>query len=83
MDLLTLGKTALLIPTPGQTEQEYLACRLTKKGWFTTVSQQKFSFPEALRQQHYPESGEKPATLLNKEDQLLAQSIRNLAANLS
>ena len=83
MDLLTLGKTALLIPTPGQTEQEYLACRLTKKGWFTTVSQQKFSFPEALRQQHYPESGEKPATLLNKKDQLLAQSIRNLAANLS
>ena len=26
--------SALLIPTPGQTEQEYLADYLSEKGWF-------------------------------------------------
>lgn len=43
MDLLALGKTATLIPTPGQTEQEYLAEYLTGKGWFSTVSQDKLN----------------------------------------
>ena len=32
MDLHKLGKNAILIPTPGQTEQEYLANYLAKKG---------------------------------------------------
>lgn len=32
MDLKKLGKKAILIPTPGQTEQEYIAERLFKKG---------------------------------------------------
>lgn len=39
MELITLGMSALLIPTPGQTEQEYLAEYLSGKGWFCTVSQ--------------------------------------------
>ncbi|NCA79262.1 MAG: glycosyl transferase, partial [Sphingobacteriia bacterium] len=33
MDLMTLGKKAVLIPTPGQTEQEYLAENLKEKGF--------------------------------------------------
>jgi uncharacterized protein (TIGR00661 family) len=33
MDLHFLGKKAILIPTPGQTEQEYLARYLGRKGW--------------------------------------------------
>lgn len=33
MDLLTLNKRALLIPTPGQTEQEYLSKHLIKEGF--------------------------------------------------
>jgi len=41
MELISLGRTALLIPTPGQTEQEYLARRLSQLGWFTTISQKK------------------------------------------
>ena len=41
MELISLGCTALLIPTPGQTEQEYLALSLAEKGWFKTVSQKK------------------------------------------
>jgi predicted glycosyltransferase len=39
MDLAMLGKKALLIPTPGQTEQVYLARRMKKKGWVHTVEQ--------------------------------------------
>ena len=33
MDLVALGRTAFLVPTPGQTEQEYLARHLSKTGW--------------------------------------------------
>jgi hypothetical protein len=33
----------LLIPTPGQTEQEYLARYLSEKGWFTAVSQKEIN----------------------------------------
>lgn len=39
MDLICLGKSALLIPTPGQTEQEYLAGLMAQKGWFITAGQ--------------------------------------------
>lgn len=39
MELISLNCSALLIPTPGQTEQEYLADHLSKKGWFSSVSQ--------------------------------------------
>ncbi len=41
MDLIRMGKKAILIPTPGQTEQLYLAEYLQKKGWFAVVSQNK------------------------------------------
>lgn len=39
MDLLALHKPALLVPTPGQTEQEYLAQRLSKMKWFETATE--------------------------------------------
>jgi hypothetical protein len=41
MELISLNCSALLIPTPGQTEQEYLAEYLSLKGWFSTVSQSR------------------------------------------
>ena len=43
MDLHALGAKALLVPTPGQTEQEYLADRLKEKGICHSVSQAVFS----------------------------------------
>jgi predicted glycosyltransferase len=43
MDLISLNCSALLIPTPGQTEQEYLAVYLSEKGWFSTLSQNEIS----------------------------------------
>jgi UDP:flavonoid glycosyltransferase YjiC (YdhE family) len=39
MDLYALNKLAILIPTPGQTEQEYLAERLSSKEEFSTLRQ--------------------------------------------
>lgn len=39
MDLALLQKKAVLIPTPGQTEQEYLARYLVQKGFFHSVEE--------------------------------------------
>jgi UDP-N-acetylglucosamine transferase subunit ALG13 len=41
MELASLGKKAVIIPTPGQTEQEYLAGYLSEKGWFDSLSQSR------------------------------------------
>lgn len=48
MDLARLGKKAVFIPTPGQTEQEFLAKRLMKEGISYSVSQRDFDFTVAL-----------------------------------
>ena len=39
MELISLGKTAVIIPTPGQSEQEYLASYMSEKQWFTALAQ--------------------------------------------
>lgn len=41
MDLLKMSKRAILVPTPGQTEQEYLALRLQDLGWFLSRDQEQ------------------------------------------
>ena len=48
MDLARLGKRALLIPTPGQPEQEYLGPFLAGKGRAFCVKQSAFSLRDAL-----------------------------------
>jgi hypothetical protein len=48
MDLLKVQKKAILIPTPGQTEQEYLGKRLAEKGYFVCQSQDKLNLSQAL-----------------------------------
>ena len=47
MDLATLGKKAIFVPTPDQTEQEYLAQRLNAKGIAFFVAQKNFDITEA------------------------------------
>jgi UDP-N-acetylglucosamine transferase subunit ALG13 len=47
MDLLAVKKNAILIPTPGQTEQEYLGHYLHEKKWMYTIAQKDFSLPLA------------------------------------
>ncbi len=48
MDLSLLGKKAVFIPTPGQTEQEYLAYYLKAKGLFYSQKQSEFNLREAI-----------------------------------
>jgi UDP:flavonoid glycosyltransferase YjiC (YdhE family) len=49
MDLATLGRNAVLIPTPGQTEQEYLAGYLQANGAFSRMEQEGFDLGLALQ----------------------------------
>jgi uncharacterized protein (TIGR00661 family) len=50
MDLTALHKNAILIPTPGQTEQEYLAKQISEQGMAFSVAQSKFSLSESIAQ---------------------------------
>lgn len=50
MDLYFLEKQAIFVPTPGQTEQEYLAMQLYKRGISFFMPQQDFSLQHALAQ---------------------------------
>ena len=49
MDLIALNKKAIIIPTPGQTEQEYLAKHLHSEGVFYAASQKNFNLSAALQ----------------------------------
>jgi UDP:flavonoid glycosyltransferase YjiC (YdhE family) len=48
MELVSLGVKAVLVPTPGQTEQEYLARHLRAKGYFAVQRQARFDLDRAL-----------------------------------
>jgi hypothetical protein len=48
MDLALLQKKAILVPTPGQAEQGYLARHLMENNLFLCVEQKKFSLRELL-----------------------------------
>jgi len=48
MDAMTLQKKCIFIPTPGQTEQEYLGQYLMKKKIAYCISQKEFSLTAAL-----------------------------------
>jgi uncharacterized protein (TIGR00661 family) len=48
MDLVAMKRTAILIPTPGQPEQEYLAEFLSKKRYFLSCKQEGFDLQRTL-----------------------------------
>lgn len=48
MDLAVFGKKALLIPTPGQTEQEYLGRRMRDHEWALSVGQKHLHLSKHL-----------------------------------
>jgi hypothetical protein len=49
MELIPLNKPLILVPTPGQTEQIYLAKRWQEKGWAITYDQTEFHLETALK----------------------------------
>ncbi len=52
MDYMKLQKATILVPTPGQTEQEYLAHYLAQKKYTCSVEQKNFSLEKALMKAH-------------------------------
>ncbi len=57
MDLASIGhRKALLVPTPGQTEQEYLARYLADRYGTTITEQQNMSIPDKINETTWPEN---------------------------
>jgi UDP-N-acetylglucosamine transferase subunit ALG13 len=52
MDLHALGKKAVFVPTPGQTEQEYLASALTERKVAFHMAQNSFDLAAAILRSH-------------------------------
>ncbi|MBX2946013.1 MAG: hypothetical protein KF725_09270 [Cyclobacteriaceae bacterium] len=50
MDLARLAKKAIFVPTPGQTEQEYLAKKFKQEGIAFSMEQKDFLLSDALKQ---------------------------------
>ncbi|MFC2104065.1 glycosyltransferase [Bacteroidota bacterium] len=72
MDLFYIKKKAVLVPTPGQTEQEYLTEYLNTKGYFYTVSQNEFNINNAINKAiEFP-------NIDIEEEQILEKRIMNL-----
>jgi hypothetical protein len=75
MELVRLRKPAVLVPTPGQTEQEYLCARMEEKRWFATASQSGLDLREAV---HTLESGRYLPPRLRGGD-LLGEALEEVA----
>ncbi len=74
MELISLNRSALLVPTPGQTEQEYLGEYLSSKGLFSSCPQKN------LKRIHSPEyvAEDWPAEFIEQSSALLDKALREL-----
>jgi uncharacterized protein (TIGR00661 family) len=75
MDIVTLGKRAIFIPTPGQTEQEYLARYLMDKKIFFSMKQSGFDLLYAFEM-----SQNWHGLVMQNDYQILEERIRFLRA---
>jgi uncharacterized protein (TIGR00661 family) len=73
MDIVTLGKNAILIPTPGQTEQEYLARYLLEKKIYFSMSQYHFDLLYAIEM-----TRNFPGLVMSNDYKALAERIREI-----
>ena len=73
MDLICFGKKAVFVPTPGQTEQEYLAQFHKNKGHYFSMSQNKFNLSKAIKKS----KSYKPLSL-NNDNAILKKLIKDL-----
>ena len=53
MELVRLQKKAVLIPTPGQTEQVYLAKKLAASNWFFLADQTSLNVSTQIKEALY------------------------------
>jgi len=73
MDIVTLGKRAIFIPTPGQSEQEYLAHYLMDKKIYFAISQENFDLFYAIEM-----SKNFPGMVLRNDYEVLSERINAL-----
>lgn len=78
MELFSLGLPAHLLPTPGQTEQEYLARYLSEKGIFTYSTQDQFKLRFVLQHEEHS-----PTEYKLNGNLTLAQEIRRWVAEMT
>lgn len=76
MDLYTISKKAILIPTPGQTEQEYIAMHLYKKKMFYFSCQKNFDLNISINFT----SGYNPEVKFNSKNTLESEIKKLLSA---
>ena len=74
MDLVMLGRTALVVPTPGQAEQEYLGDLHARTGRFLVQRQDAIDLPTALRKM-----GAGPVAAPRHDTPLLDTALSDLA----
>ena len=84
MDLVALRKRAIVVPTPGQTEQEYLAKRWSERGILQGMSQEDFDLEAAMNALErfigFGESDKASSQLLiNELDRLLKDKSHSLS----
>ena len=84
MDLMAVGCNALLIPTPGQTEQEYLAEHLTTQG-FSSIKQSEITdrmiIPENITRDTRNIAGQSSVLLENTLEEILNHPVKNTQLN--
>jgi uncharacterized protein (TIGR00661 family) len=78
MDLVTLGKNAILIPTPGQTEQEYLARYLMEKKIYFSMPQGHFDLLYAIEM-----TRNFPGLVMSNDYKILEERIREVRKAIS
>ena len=76
MDLVALGKKAIFIPTPGQTEQEYLARFYKQKKTFYSEPQSTFNLKRCIAEAEKHKGLQIPST-----ENKLADTINHLITN--
>jgi len=77
MDLVALGKKAVFVPTPGQTEQEYLAEYYFRNGKFFRMLQPDFNLTKSL-----DEADNYPGLEMKNNQIVLKERISNLLSSL-
>jgi hypothetical protein len=77
MEMIPFGKKLILIPTPGQTEQIYLAKYWQAKKWAISFEQKYFDLPSAIKAASEFDYQTPPFILFNKE--ALANELKRLS----
>ena len=77
MDLIALKRAAILVPTPGQTEQEYLAEYYSDRKMFVEIKQEDFNIKDAIAKLSVYSS-----FYLNPEENLLTKEIERIEKQL-